>query len=139
MDITEFNPYIGTNDDVKKTREIARKCLIEAFNINEKSINIFNEGSNFLIYRPSLQSSIEDYGWYLMSDISADLKNTIMEKIDDDLIISVDIDDMVYLITKTTIYEQNNKSYYATVKITDTVLFTNEKIFMAFELINYVF
>lgn len=136
MDITEFNPFVQTQACSKKTRELARRCLVSAFSINEKTINIYNEDSRFLIYRPSLQSSIDDYGWYLMSNIPLKIKNEIIKNIDSDIIISVELDDEEFLATTTTISEQNNKSYYGTMKITDTTLFPAEKIYMPFELIN---
>lgn len=136
MDIVEFNPLISNEKDAILTTDIAQKCIIETFDIKSKSLNIFNEFSYFLIYRPTKKESPEDYGWYILKNINNDDKEKIMKSIDDDTIITLDIDDDEYLITKTTMNEQNNKSYYATVKITDTVLFPNEKISMAFELIN---
>ncbi len=138
MDITEFNPYIGTNDDVRQTREIVRKCLVEAFDLKEKSLNIFNENSKFLIYRPTLPESPEDYGWNILTGIPLEIRQKLMEGVDDDSIITIDIDDREYLVAKTSVEEQNKKSYYRTTKISDTVLFPNEKISMVFELINPV-
>jgi len=143
MDIVEFNPCIGNSFDVKITRETARYILMKIFDIKEKNINIFTEDSQFLIYRSLSQIDIEnDYGWYILRGLTLKQKEEIIKNIKDDLIISIDIEDSedleagTYLISKTTINEQNEKSYYTSHFIEDTVLFPQEKILMTFELIN---
>jgi arginase family enzyme len=136
MDVTEFNPYLGKNIEVANTKELIKKCLMETFPIKEKNINIINENTKFLISRPSIQESLDDYGWYILAGVSDDYKEKLMKSIADDEIITIDIDEIEYLVTKTNMNEQNEKSYYTTVNLFDTVLFPNEKISMVFELVN---
>jgi arginase family enzyme len=138
MDICEFNPYIGTNEDVKKCKNIILKCITNTFSIQEKNINIMNEHTKFLIYRPTIQESDDDYGWYILTGVSNNEKEQIMKSLNDDVTVTIDIDDMECLYTTTTIEEQNNKSYYSTIDMLDYVLFPNEKISMAFELVNSI-
>ena len=138
MDIVEFNPCIGNPNDVKLTRELAKKCLADTFSIKSSSINIYNEHTRFLIYRPSDQIDLEDYGWYILTGIPTKTKELLMKSIDNDTITNIEIDDDDYLVTTTTMDEQNNKSYYTANKIVDIVLFPNEKISMMFELVNQV-
>ncbi len=136
MDITEFNPCIGSVQEVKQTANIIRKCLVATFSLKEKSINILNEHTNFLIYRPTKQESPADYGWYILTAIPNDHKERLMKSIGDDNIITIEIDNKEYMVTKTNMDEQNQKSFYTTVNVLDTVLFPNEKISMVFELVN---
>lgn len=137
MDIVEFNPLIGTKKDVKLTKNLIRNCLIKLFDIKEKSINIFTEDSEFLIFRPLEQENIEtDYGWFILRGLSVTDRENIIKLIEKDSIITVNIEDEDYLITKTTMNEQINKSYYTSLKIEDITLFPEEKKLMCFELIN---
>jgi arginase family enzyme len=137
LDLTEYNPYIGGPTDSKKTREVARQVLIDTFDVKQNSINIFNENSEFLIYRPSAKKDTDtDYGWYFLANMSMEQRNEIMKELDKDSIMPIKIDDEYYLITKTTMDEQNNKSYYTCNAIRDTVMFPEEKKSMCFELLN---
>lgn len=136
LDITEFNPTIGDNLSIKNTRELCRKCIVELFNVKERSINIFNEDSSFLIFRSSEQTDETDYGWYILQNISLDEREKLIKTLDDDIIKCIDIEDEEFMITKTTVKEQNTKSYYASKDVIDTVLFPDEKAVMCFELIN---
>lgn len=137
MDIVEFNPQIGTIEDVKITRETIRHILAKTFDIKEKSLNIFNEDSQFLIYRPTQQEDpFTDIGWYILRGLTINNVNDIMEKFCGDEIITIPIDNEEYLITKTTMNEQNEKSYYTAKTINDVTLFPEEKMHMTFELIN---
>lgn len=143
MDIVEFNPLIGTKDDVDITKNTIKYILQKAFDIKEKTINIFTEDSQFLIYRPMSQNDYDsDLGWYILRGFTVDEKNDLIQSIADDTIISLDIENdnkeiETYLITKTTITEQNNKSYYGSNTIEDCALFPQEKAHMYFELINF--
>lgn len=143
MDIVEFNPCIGTPSDVKLTRETARYILKKVFDIKEKTINIFTDHSQFLVYRPLEQVDPEtDIGWFILRGLNTKQKEELITNIPDDTIISIDIDgdseikDGTYLVTKTTLYEQNNKSYYTTNTINDVALYPQEKVLMGFELLN---
>lgn len=132
MDITEFNPY--TNGQVK---EYIKEILVHAFDIKEKTINIFTEDSKFLIYRSLAQENPDtDIGWYIMRGLSFNQKKDIMDKLDNDRIITIHIDDEDYLITCTSMNEQNQKSYFTAKTIQDTTLFPSEKQMMCFELVN---
>lgn len=137
MDITEFNPCIGTNLEVKTTRETIRNILISTFDIKEKSINIFTEDSEFLIYRPLDQVDPDvDYGWYILRGIDLKQREELISSIAHDEIKEITIDDEDYVVTRTTMNEQNEKTYYACHKIEDVVLFPEEKKVMCFELLN---
>lgn len=138
IDLVEFNPCIGNPVDVKNTRELAKRCLSEALSMEKSSINIYNEHTRFLIYRPTVQDGLDDYGWYILTGVPTEFKDDIMRSMDSDTIKTIDIDDDEYLVTMTTMNEQNGKSYYKTVNVLDTVLFPNEKISMMFELVNSV-
>lgn len=137
IDICEHNPSIGTVEDNRMIRETVRKILVELFDIKEKKINIFNENSEFLIYRPMRQKNPhEDIGWYILRGLDNDTKNRIIESISDDAIVNLEIEEEDYLVTKTTMQEQNKKSYYTSTTINDTTLFPQEKASMCFELLN---
>jgi hypothetical protein len=119
--------------------ELVRQIAIYLFDITEKKINVFTENSKFLIYRPVEQENPEDIGWYILRFLDNKTKEEILSKIGDDIKnISIDLDGVetdVY-VTTTTIEEQNIKSYFTATNILDLCLFTQEKMFMGFELIN---
>lgn len=145
MDITEFNPLIGSVNDVRICKDLVRYLLKKTFDIKEKSINVFTEHSQFLIYRPMDQEDPEtDIGWFILRGIELECREELIKIIPDDTIITIDIDinqhdEMepgTYLITKTTINEQNEKSYYVATTINDIALYPQEKATMMFELVN---
>jgi len=137
MDIAEFNPCVGTQQDTQTTREMIRYILSQVFDIKEKSLNIFSEDSQFLVFRPVDQEDPHvDIGWYILRGIPLKDKNDLLNSIIDDQIITIEIDDNEYFVTKTTINEQNEKSYYSARTISDVVLFPQEKAIMVFELVN---
>lgn len=145
LDIVEFNPYIGNTDDeivsnCKQTRELARLILSKTFDINEKRINVFNEHSKFLIYRPVDQINPHDVGWYILAGIDNGLKEKLLKKISDEEIITIDIDESgeSYMVSKTSMHEQNAKSFYIAMTTYDLALFPDEKEKMCFEILkNY--
>lgn len=143
MDIVEFNPQINNIENAKITRDTIRYLLTKIFDIKEKSINVFTEDSQFLIYRPLDQDDLhDDIGWYILRGISIKDREELIKLITDDQIITIEIDDNetmecgTYLITKTSMNEQNEKSYYTAESINDSVLFPQEKVCMMFELVN---
>lgn len=136
MDITEFNPSICGSDESKKVREVARDIIRDVFDIKEKSINIMNENTQFLIYRPFEQINSSDIGWYILSGLSINEMNNLLNFIGDDEIKTIDIDGEDYLITKTTMNDQNEKTFYHAKTINDTTLFPNEKIDMCFRILD---
>ena len=143
LDIVEFNPMIGNRKDVEATKDIIKYLLKIIFDIKEKRINLFSEYTPFLIYRPIEQIDYEtDIGWYILRGMNFQQREELINLIPDDSIITLDIDlndngiEETFLITKTTINEQDEKSYFAASTIEDTTLFPQEKAFMCFELIN---
>jgi len=60
----------------------------------------------------------------------------LMSLIPDNSMITFDIDGEDYLISKTSISEQNDKSYYTAKDVSEMCLFPNEKVNMVFELLN---
>lgn len=141
FDIVEFNPSINNEKGgIFVTKKVVQQCLTTLFDIKEKSINVFNENSEFIIYRPSNQENITDIGWYIMRGTSLKEREEFLKSIADNTIIKVSMDDSDedYLVTKTTMNEQNQRSYYVCTKIEDITLFPEEKIAMCFELINSI-
>jgi len=137
FDVTEFNPCVGSKESSKLTREIIRYLLSRTFDMKEKSINIFTEDSQFLIYRPVNQENPHaDIGWYILKGLDLETRNNIINEIDNDDIEIIEIEDEEYFITKTTMNEQYGKSYHCAKTIHDTTLFPEEKLSMCFELLN---
>jgi hypothetical protein len=133
IDIVEFNVESRkSKNNIFDIKKAIHETISILFDIKEKSINIFNEHSEFLIYRPLCQKSIVDYGWYIVRGMSIEDKNKILQHISIDNIVSIN----KYLVTKTSMDEQNNKSYGVNTNINDCVLFPDEKIAMCFELVN---
>lgn len=123
---------------------IVRDILKETFDIKEKCINIFTEDSQFLIFRPFDQEIDEsedkdaniDIGWYILRGLDTKTKDELLTIIPNDTITTIDIDDDTYMVTKTTINEQNSISYYTANSANDAALFPQEKALMTFELLN---
>jgi len=139
MDVVEFNTLIGSEIQIKMTRELIRQCFINAFDVKEKHINIVNEHTEFLVYREASQlDPVCDYGWYILRGMSIEQKTEMMKIVPQDKIISVELDDgKDYLIARTTMDEQNKKSCYNLTTVQDVVLFPSEKAEMGFEIINF--
>ena len=118
------------------TAETIHSILIKLFNI-KKSINIYSEHTRFLIYRNMDQDDFyDDIGWYILREIPNDLKETLISAIGTDIkSIQLDDTDTDYLVTTTSIKEQELNSYYTAVSVYDLCLFPQEKQFMMFELI----
>lgn len=137
LDIVELDANVGSDRDVKNTAQIARQCLINILELKEKSINIFNEESEFLIYRPLEQVDTKnDTGWYIVRGLKLSERNDIMKNVPRDTIISIEIEDEDCLIAKTSISYQQEHPYYDNMSISEMVLFPQEKQHMLFELLN---
>jgi arginase family enzyme len=136
MDITEFNPLTCTSIESKKVRELGRDIIKNVFDIKEKSINIINEHTQFLIYRPLEQLNSSDIGWYILSGLPISEMNNMLNLIVDDEIKTIDIDGEDYLVAKTSMDEQNNKTFYHAKSTYDITLFPNEKIDMCFRILD---
>ncbi len=124
------------------TCEIAKLPLVHLLKITEKKINIFNEDSKMLIWRPYEQKSEDDVGWYLLRNTSLKFREDILKHLVDDTIISHSVEDddgeiNEILLSVTTMNEQEKKTYLDnTTKISDCVLFVEEKMSMLFEMLN---
>ena len=135
MDIVEFNPLTCVPEESKKLREFGRNIIRDIFNIIEKSINIINEHTQFLIYRPLDQINSSDIGWNVLVGLNINEMNEMLKIIGDDEIKTLDIDGEDYLITKTCMEEQNKKTFYHAKSVSDAVLFPDEKIDMCFKIL----
>lgn len=141
LTIYGFSPL---KDDIfnRQTAEIVKHILIYCFDIKEKKINVFSEDSEFLIWRPIDQKDPEaDIGWYILRGIPPENKEKLLKAIPADKIITWEFEneegeEESILLTKTTVKEQNEKSYLTATNIGDLALFVDEKIDMVFELIN---
>lgn len=144
LDITSFDFRIDEKELAYRIScEIGRIPLNLLLGIKEKKINVFNENSRFLIYRPADQESKSDVGWYILRGVPLQLREELMKHIDDDTItsISIDIDgngkEQLILVTTTTMTEQESKSILMEdTKMMDCCLYPNEKTSMMFELLN---
>lgn len=143
LDITGYDFRVETNEIIYRvTCEVAKLPLIHILGIKEKKINIFNENSKTLIWRPVDQVSHSDVGWFILRGVSNELREEIMKSIPDDTIIIFTLDDddgneMDAYISTTTMAEQEEKTYYdQTHEITDCVLFYEEKVHLMFEMLN---
>lgn len=123
--------------DRKKSRlgAIFRNITVKIFDVKEKKINVYNEHSRFLIFRELEQKDGQDYGWFIFK-APKDITEECLQKLDHNKITSIYSDDKEYLLTSTTIEEQNDISYHGCKNITNLALFPEEKKRMIFELIN---
>jgi arginase family enzyme len=129
---------------------VIKDIITSITNLKEKTINIFNSDSYFLIWRridppPKPGTSIhdEDYGWYILRNCPLDVREQIISTklVDDDTIITESmLDDdgepMDVMITKTTMNEQEKKTYFGGGTYLDCILYPEEKAAMMFELLN---
>lgn len=136
LDIVEFDANVGSEREKRLTGELCRQIIVSSLNLKEKSLNIFNENSEFLIYRPLSQEAFTDVGWYILKGIDINTAHELLNNIQSEQIISLDIDGIDYLVTKTTVCEQQEKSCFMAECIKDITLYPNEKQLMIFELIN---
>lgn len=149
MDIIGINGEIIENNEkesikkIKLTSEIAKFCITRGIGLNEKQINLFSDDTKFMIYRPLSQEddtgniqAFTDVGWYILRGIPLSDREKLMSLIDDNDINQYEIDGEDYLITKTSMAEQNKKSYYTASDFRECCLFPAEKTAMLFELLN---
>jgi hypothetical protein len=163
IDITGHYLYV---DDTEISYRITIETIIKIYSkllkLKEYSINIFNENSKFLIYKPLDEIyKLNDepdcglHGWYLLRNMTLNMRNEILEELtDDESIIMFDIpkkyiknqenddnddnNDVQIIIGYTNMIEQENKSYYTTLSYKDMILYPDEKIAMCFELTNLI-
>jgi arginase family enzyme len=150
IDITGH--YLALNDTspaYRVTIETITKIYSKIFDMKEYAINIHNEYTRFLIFKPVDEICIEgdlndigdNYGWYILRNISKEEKEEILKEIDDDTIKIITINEnnneIDIMVSSTTIYEQNEKCYYTSTSYKDCTLYPDEKMNMMFELVNY--
>jgi hypothetical protein len=109
--------------------------------IKEKKINIFNECSKFLIWRPIEQEAKEDVGWFILRNIPLDVRERLIEHIGNENIISFETEDDDGLpvdayVTVTTMADQQERTYCGTTNIHDCVLYPAQKVYAMFEILN---
>lgn len=150
IDVTSYDLRYNVNDIAYRiTCETARKPLVKLLNFKQKSINIFNEHTRFLIWRPRYQKSPDDIGWFIMRGMSLKDRENILASLDDDTIkiiaidntdksIDSDEDEIYVYISSTTMAEQEQKSSLVAESINDCALFYEEKVNMMFEMLNSV-
>ena len=155
--------YFLINDDKSIVNRIQAETIQKIYGIllklSTKSFNVFNEYSKFLIFKPLEEIEENDIndindnyiGWYIMRGINTiEQREELMSKIIDDQIIMIKIDDDIdnndnnnkdnkekcIYVTTTTIYDQNDFSYYSSDSFLDKRLYPDEKVDMMFELVN---
>ena len=164
IDITgHYLSLEDTNPAFRVTIETITKIYSKIFDMKEYAINIYNEHTRFLIFKPVAELCIENenienenvtndsdiielnkmgdnYGWYILRNIPKEDKEEIFKEIEDDSIKITTINendiDIDIMISSTTINEQNEKCYYTANSYKDCTLYPDEKISMMFELIN---
>lgn len=125
--------------NLKNSNEEIFRLIIAGLKISNKTtINLFNEDSYFLVYRPMIPLDNTDTGWYILRGVSVSARKEMLSHINEDQIITIELgdDDDEYLVSKTTINKQLKLSYHAPHTIYDLVLFPEEKQMMHFELIS---
>lgn len=143
MDITGYNfgerkmreeHYISNTLTIKSIESI----LSSIINIKKKVINVFDEDSKFLIWKPL---NDDDIGWFIFRGLTLEERNKRIQEItDDDTIIidKINVSDELQevYITVTSIREQQEKTYYMSNSLYDCCLYPGEKLNMMFELLN---
>lgn len=150
IDITgHYLSLENTSPAYRITIETITKIYSKIFDMKEYAINIFNENTRFLIFKPvdelcnpnEIDIDIgDDYGWYILRNIPKELKEEFFKEIEDDSIkiftINENNTDIDIMVSSSTINEQNNKCYYTSSGYKDCTLYPDEKMSMMFELIN---
>ncbi len=154
IDITgHYLSISDTSPAFRVTIETITKIYSKLLNLKEYAINIFNEHTRFLIFKPTEELCKEEeednnnhgdnYGWYILRNIPLSTRNELIKDLDIDSIIMLNIpisddddDNQDIMISTTTIYEQNEKCYYTAKSYKDCTLYPYEKMAMCFELIN---
>jgi arginase family enzyme len=136
MSVSEFDPSYGNDQDNRKTVEVMRQCMIKTFDIKENKMNIVNDDTQFIVYRPLQQIDVNDVGWYILRQVDTDTKDRITKHIQMNKVTIEPIGGNDIMLSLTTTREQNAKVFHNKCKIDDIVLFSEEKKDMIFELIN---
>jgi arginase family enzyme len=168
VDITGY--YFGNKKDKTKhnasnmlTVRLITDILKHFIDLKQKSINIFNENSKFLIWRRFDET--DPIGWRILRGSDLQEREQLIQSIGDQIItVSIPDEDpsesdskkqgsdnqesdnqeseepvqsyFDAMVTVTTIAEQQEKSYYCAKSFQDCCLYPGEKVSMIFELIN---
>jgi len=135
MDIIEYDPLATSKIESQQTCKDIQDIIKILVDGKDKSINIFTEDTYFLIYRNVAQRNPHDIGWYVLSNMSLQDRENILRYIPDDEILTMDIDGDDILVTKTTMNEQNKKTYFFARTINELALYPDEKESMCFKLL----
>lgn len=144
LDIIGYDFRIDTKERaLRVTCEAAKIPLLTLVGLKEKKINIFNESSKFLIWRPTEQKSHNDIGWFILNGVPLEMREKLIKEIDSDTITTFPIEndgiEEIVFISSTTIEDQEKKSFYdPELTIYDCVLYPAQKVSMMFELLNVV-
>jgi arginase family enzyme len=144
IDITGYNfgPKIDSQkfhaSNIITVKTIEMICC-SFVTLKKKSINIFNDESRFLIWKPLNDENL--IGWLILRNMDIETREQMIKAIGDDDIKTISITDddgETYdaLVTVTTLKEQNEKSYFAASSIYDCCLYPGEKLNMTFEILN---
>lgn len=149
VDITGYN--FGKVEDKEKhhisntlTVKTIEMIVTTLIDLKQKSINLFNEDTKFLIWRKV--DDIDSIGWYIMRGVSLKDREVLISAIGDNIeVIPIPNNDKLNededsyfnaLVSVTTMKDQQDKSYYTSESIHDCCLFPGEKLNMMFELLN---
>ncbi len=143
LDIVNYNLIKDETSIINRIQsETIQKIYGTLLNLSLKSFNVFNESSRFLIFKP-IEELEQDVGWYILRGVDMELRNELMTKINNGQFITVKINDdeeeneeKEILVSTTTIYDQNEFSYYSSDDFLDKRLYPDEKVDMMFELLN---
>lgn len=113
--------------------------------LKQKSINLFNEDTKFLIWKRV--DDTDSIGWYILRGVSLQDREQLIKSIGDNIeVIPIpddeneenENDDNYFnaFVTVTSMKEQQEKSYYTASSVHDCCLFPGEKLNMMFELLN---
>jgi hypothetical protein len=131
------------NKENLKLNLLINKIYLTLTKQKNTKINVFDENSRFLIYKPLSEIYEKEYdiGWYLLRNIPQSMNDELLHSIELDSIIMLEIPDddnnfVEIMISSTNITEQNNKCYYISESYKDCCLYPDEKMAMCFEMIS---
>jgi arginase family enzyme len=130
------------NEENLKLKLIINKIYLNLTSQPDFKLNVFDEESRFLIFKPLEEIYDEKYGfgWYILRNINKIMQNEMLSILEPDNIIMIDIpdddNDKHIMISSTSINEQNEKCYYLSESYKDCCLYPDEKLSMCFELVN---
>jgi arginase family enzyme len=101
IDITGFQLTSEDSRTYRMTVDTIIKIYSKLLKLKEYSINVFNESSKFLIYKPLDEIYQEDedeygseetnHGWYILRNLNIHMRNELLEELDGETIMSISI------------------------------------------------